>query len=85
MKKMHDPRLVQILKQMLEYNPENRPTIREILKNDLFDDLRLEAKPEIPVLKTKEKLSYPDDIDKWKRNCMQSDKSFLEVALQKIR
>lgn len=70
MTKMHDKRLVEILKKMLEFNPKNRPTIEEILNNDLFDELRLEAKNKVPVLKTKEKLSYPDDIDKWRRNCM---------------
>ena len=59
-----DPRLVKILKEMLEFNPYFRPSAKQLLKSKLFDHLR---KPEDNGIATapyriKLKLDEKDDM-----------------------
>ena len=59
-----DPRLVKILKEMLEFNPYFRPSAKQLLNSKLFDHLR---KPEDNGIATapyriKLKLDEKDDM-----------------------
>jgi hypothetical protein len=42
------PALLDILWSMLEYNPYFRPTAKELLKNKLFDGVRIDQNEQVP-------------------------------------
>ena len=39
--KLFDKRLVEILKSLMIFSPNKRPDVSEVLKNSLFDDMRV--------------------------------------------
>jgi serine/threonine protein kinase len=42
-----DPKIVDVLSQLLEFNPYYRPTARHLLQNSLFDEIR-QKQQELP-------------------------------------
>ena len=52
------PELIELLEQMLEFNPYFRPTARQLLKNKIFDSIR------IPSIEERSPQKIVIDIDK---------------------
>ena len=44
-----EPNLISFLKKMLEFNPEKRPHIKEIVENEIFKGIKIETEKEIEI------------------------------------
>jgi len=64
--------LVNILGQMLQFNPYNRPTAKELLKNKIFNDIRND------VLEVPAPIQIIIDIDKYPNKTKESTIDLME-------
>lgn len=77
--KLFDKRLVEILKSLMIFSPNKRPDVSEVLKNSLFDDMRVqqESKTFKSVKLMTDFENYDCDIDGWRKNCISNDKTLI--------
>ena len=86
MEKLFDKRLVAILKNLMAFNPEKRPDASEVLKDSLFDSMRVshEERSFEKVELMTDFENYDLNINEWRINCLQKSETLVETYLNKL-
>ena len=74
----NSPELVQILTQMLEINPYFRPSANQLLKNPIFDEIRINKNEKPPPFRVK------IEVDKGHYAQNYEDQSRTQVEMNKL-